>query len=1501
MFLSDLSIKRPIFAAVMMLALVTLGAFSYKRLAVDMFPDVEIPVVTIVTKFPGASPESVEREVSKRIEEAVNPIAGVKKVISISRESVSTVMVQFQLEVKLNDGAQEARAKIAAIRGELPDGIEEPIIQKLDFAAAPIVSLAVRSDSLPSKDLTSLVEKKVKRRFENIPGVGKVDLVGASKREVNVDIDQARLEALGMGVDEVIAGIRSENVNTPLGRLTKNGTEFPLRVSGKPAEVSRFPSMVIGQRNGRGVLLGEVADVVDGIEEPRSLALVNGVPAIALDIQKQSGANTVSVVELVKQEIARLQPELPPGTRIEIVRDASIMIRDSVEDVQTTLILGGILTIFIVFCFLNSWRSTVITGLTLPISVISSFIVMNFMGMTLNVMTLMALSLAIGLLIDDAIVVRENIVRHLEHGEDHFEAARAGTAEIGLAVIATTLSIVAVFVPVAFMKGIVGRFFFQFGITVAFAVLVSLFVSFTLDPMLSSRWVDPDIERKGKRHLVARTLDRFNDWFDRTADRYRSVIAWALGHRKTMLALATLAFLGGVVAFASLKTEFFTAVDRAEFQINFKSAPDASLVETRGRVESILSELRKLPEVRSTFATIGAGDAGTVRDGMVYVKLSGKRERKRGQDAIQKEVRERLGTIPGIIPAIVEVGRVTGEKPFTVAVRGEDIVLLKGYAAALKREIRKIPGIVDLEVTLEHDIPEYRLTVDGERAADLGVTTGAIVRTVGALIGGQVVSTYEDPDGDAVNIRVRLPVAMRRNPSQVEGVRLAVYRGPEGVALVPLGEVARYSLSDTPSEINRQALTREVVLSANLDGLPLGEAMNKVKEIAARMPMAPGYRVVFTGEGEDMIESFGYMAEALLLAVIFVYLILAAQFESFIEPFSIMLSLPLSIVGMAGMLLLTGDTVNIMSLIGLIMLMGLVTKNAILLVDYAKVLQTRGMERAEAVITAGRTRLRPILMTTLAMIFGMLPLALGIGAGAEERAPMARAVVGGLITSTFLTLLVVPVVYTLLDDVAAWMRRRWDGKKVAAASVAVAGLWILLHGIPSLGRPAAFAGDPSVVETLTLDEALQAAVENNRDIRKALELRNRLEGKYVEERAAALPQLIGAAEGFRSWDGSQEVFRVPPSSTTVDAQLMVSQPLYTGGQVTAAIRAARVGLASAGDRLKISRQSALLEVATTFNDILLARELHAIAEQTRDQKARFLEETKKRNAAGTATEYDVLVAKVDLENAQPAIVRARNLVVTLRERLRYLLGMGGRQVDARGDLAVEIVPPPDYERELARAVENRPDLSDLRHRIGISEELVTIARAGGMPHLEARAGVGWKEFHSGGYEGTDGKTWIAGLFATWPLFDGMRTRGRVAQARSETNTLRIEEAQLLDAVALQVRDAVNAVQDAGEVVGAIADTVGQAERLLALAEKGYEYGVKTKLEVDDAQLNLSQAKGSLARSRRDYLVANAALLRAVGTLGEEREASYDKKPVFQPAGSPLELVGEVLKGRPSLP
>jgi len=1027
MILSNTSIKRPIFATVMILALVVLGIFSYRRLSVEMFPNVEFPVISVVTTFPGASPETVERELSKRIEEAVNQVAGVKHVFSTSRESVSTVVVQFRLEEKVNDCAQEVRAKISSIRGSLPTGIEEPIIQKLDFNAAPIAALAVQSNTLSPRELTTLVEKKIKKRFESVAGVGKVDMVGGQKREINVDLDPVRLDSLGMGVNDVVNGIKSENTNTPLGRITRGSAEYPLRIEGKPERAEQYRQMVVVQKGGRPVTLGEVARVSDGIEEKRKLALVNGQPAIGLDIYKQSGGNQVELVDTVKKVMAKVQQELPPGVTISLVRDGSIMTRESLADVKETLIIGGILTVLIVFCFINSWRSTVITGVTLPISVISSFIIMNAMGMTLNVMTLMALSLAIGMLIDDAIVVRENIVRHLEMGKDHMEAARFGTSEIGLAVFATSMSIVAVFIPVAFMKGIVGRFFYQFGISVAFAVLVSLFVSFTLDPMLSSRWHDPSIHLQGKRKGLARWLEIFNSWFDRSADRYRGAIAWALDHRKTVMALAVASFVAGIVIFGTLESSFMAPEDKGEFQVAFKTAPDASMTETEGRMKDVISAVTAAPEVDHTYATIGAGDSGTVRDGLLYVKLKERDQRTKNQFTLQREVRERLYKVAGITFSIEEVGQIGGsQKPLNVNLKGDDLTVLKQLGARLKEELYKVPGIVDLAMTLENDIPEYRMRVDRDKALSVGVTTNDIVGVVGRMVGGEAISTYEDEDGDAVDVRVRLPAGLRQNPTQVQDLKISVPDGNGGNKLLPLASLTSTVVAASPTEINRRDLARQITVSANLDSLPVGTAAKHVEAASKRINMPPGYSINLSGEAEDMAESFGYMGESLLLAVLFVYLILAAQFESFFEPMAIMLSLPLSIVGMAGMLKLTGDTVNIMSLIGLIMLMGLVTKNAILLVDYAKVLQRRdNMGRRDAVILAGRTRLRPIIMTTLAMIFGMMPLFLGLGAGAEGRAPMARAVVGGLITSTFLTLLVVPVMYTLMDDFGGWLKRKW--------------------------------------------------------------------------------------------------------------------------------------------------------------------------------------------------------------------------------------------------------------------------------------------------------------------------------------------------------------------------------------------------------------------------------------------------------------------------------------------
>ncbi|MEW6442620.1 MAG: efflux RND transporter permease subunit [bacterium] len=1498
MVISDLSIKRPVFAAVMMLALVTLGIFSYRRLAIDMYPDVEIPVLSVLTVFEGAAPESVEREVSKPLEEAVNPIAGVKRVGSISREGVSQVWVEFEIGVDINNVSQEARAKVSAIRGDLPQSIEEPVIEKLDFSSLPVISVAIRSDTLTPRDLTTLVEKKVQRRIQNLMGVGRVDLVGPAKRQVNVDLDPARLEALGMGVDEVIAGLQSENVNTPLGRLTRRGVEVPVRVQGKPDLVDDFRRMVVAQRLDRPVTLGDVAEVRDGIEEQRSMAFVNGIPAVALDVMKQSGANTVAVVDAVKKEVEKLRAELPPDTGIEVVRDSSISIRASVRDVQETLLLGGLLTVLIVFCFLNSWRSTVITGLTLPISVISSFIVMNFAGMTLNMLTLMALSLAIGLLIDDAIVVRENIVRHLERGEDHFTAARNGTNEIGLAVMATTFSIVAVFVPVAYMKGIVGRFFFQFGITVAFAVLVSLFVSFTLDPMLSSRWFDPDIRRAGRRHFLARVLDRFNDWFDRTADRYRNVIAWSLGHRKTVMGLATAAFLGGMAVFVQLEQEFITPHDMSEFQLNFKTAPDASIRETENRLQAVLASLEGIPEIDHTYGTIGAREGETVRDVSVYVKLVDRRERSRKQKTIMREVRARLAAVPGIVVSVMEAEQFDDRKPLMVGVRGEDLKLLKQYAARLKEDMYRIPGIVDLEVSLEHETPEYRLVVDRERTEDAGVNTAAIVRSVGALVGGLAVSTYEDEDGDAVDVQVRMPEDGRGDISQVENLRLTVHDPVRGPTLVRLGDLARYERSTTPSEINRIGLRREVLVSANLDGMPLGTAGKEVQKAAGLLELPPGYRVVLYGQTEEMEESFGYLGEALLLAVIMVYLILAAQFESFVDPLAIMLSLPLSVVGMALMLAATGDTLNIMSMIGLIMLMGLVTKNAILLVDFTKVLRGRGVDRKEALIQAGRLRLRPILMTTTAMIFGMMPLALGLGSAGEVRAPMARTIVGGLITSTLLTLLVVPVVYTVLDDFACWVRRRLGrGEAPAAEAEAVpvraravkgaggAAVLLLAAGLQGLmalawPEPVQAASEEEAaqpVEVLTLEKALVIAAEQNQDVKKALEFQNWVRGKYVQERAAALPNLSITSNIARQYDDSQREFYegIPEQfggifsfeRDVAAADVSLSQAVFTWGQVGAAIRAARLGIAIGEDQLRYYRQAVARDVSVQFYNVLLAKEMAAIAAENLEQKQRHLEAASRKLAAGTATEYDVLAASVEVQNARPELIRAQNRIRIAKDRLNLLLGRESTPIEVEGTLVAAVSPQPGYEEVLEGALRNRPELQELAHRIGVAKELVKVSRAGDKPRLDVQAGYGWRGYNVEGLE-SEGAVWQAGLFLTFPFFDGLRTRGLVSQAKSDVRTAEIEEAKLKDAISLEAHTVVDAVQESGEIVTALSGTVAQAERLLYMAEMGYEHGVKTNLDVLDAQLNLSTARGSLARARRDYQAALVDLRWVTGNLGE---------------------------------
>jgi HAE1 family hydrophobic/amphiphilic exporter-1 len=1027
MFLSDLSIKQPVFATMMMAALAVLGVASYSDLRVDQWPDVEFPIVTITTVYTGAAPEAVEREVTKKIEEAVNTVEGIKHVESTSQEGLSSIIVFFRLEVSTQVAAQDIRGKVAAIRGELPREIEEPIVQRLDPGALPIVSIAVNAPGLTPRAASEIADKLVKRRLETVAGVGAVNLVGEATREVQVVVDRGKLEAYHVSLAQVVEALQRENVDFPAGSADRGSTEALVRVAARGKSAPDIEAIPVKRSGDVTVYVRDLAQVVDGAVEPRNLALIDEKPALALDVLKQSGANTVAVADGVLRAVDKLAGELPPGVGLQIVRDDSQFIRESIHDVNTTMIIGGILTVVIVFLFLNSWRSTVITGLTLPISIISAFTVMKLFGFTINMLTLMGLSLAIGMLIDDAIVVRENIVRHLQRGKDHFQAARDGTAEIGLAVMATTFTIIAVFIPVAFMGGLVGRFFYEFGITVAAAVLVSLFVSFTLDPMLSSRWVDPDIELDKHDTRLGQALQRFNHWFDDLHLKYETLLRWALAHRPAVLAIALAAFLVSFPILGILGGDFMPDFNRSEYQIAFKATPGATLRETGERVREMVRRLHSLPDLDYTYTTIGESGSSyrPVTEGTTYVKLKSARGKSFSQ--VLREARNVITEVPGMTYGLFEAGPF-GQKPIQISVRGADIDEMDRISKELMQAMAKIPGVTDLETSLEKSKPELRVRLDRARASDLELKAGAIGTTLRAAVTGEVASVIEDAEGDSHDVRVRLRPDQRRYAEDLLALTVPSDRDDpnQDKMLVPLREVATADAGSGPSTIRRKDLQREVRVSAgNPDGRSLGELGADIEKAAAGLKIPPGYDIVFGGDTEELKDMFNNMFRALFLAVIFIYLILASQFGSFTHPLSIMLSLPLSLFGVAVALFTTRDTLNIMSMIGLIMLMGLVTKNAILLVDFANQARAAGTSRNEALVKAGSTRLRPIVMTTLAMIFGMLPLAFAIGAGAEMRAPMARAVIGGLITSTLLTLIVVPVVYTYLDGLRPQSVRDW--------------------------------------------------------------------------------------------------------------------------------------------------------------------------------------------------------------------------------------------------------------------------------------------------------------------------------------------------------------------------------------------------------------------------------------------------------------------------------------------
>ncbi len=1038
MFLSDVSIKRPVFATMMMVALVVLGVVSYGRLAVDEYPDVTYPIVIAQTSYPGASPEVMMREVSKPIEEALNTVQGLREITSTSFEGSSLVRVQLELDVNVMEAQQDVQAKVARIRRQLPPNIDDPIILRFDPNERPIMSIALQSDERPLRDLTDLADEVVSTRIEAVPGVGGVNVVGGAERQIRVQLDPDAMRAYAISPTQVSAALQRENQEVPAGRVQRGETERLIRVTGRIVDPAAFADIVVAVRDGVPVRLGDLATVVDGAAERRSAAFMGGVPAVSLDILKISGSNTVEVADRVREVMAELERTVPADVRMTVIRDDSRRIRSSLSSVQHELVLGAILCVVIIYFFLNSWRSTVITGLALPISIISAFFTMWIFGFTVNTMTLLALSLAIGLLIDDAIVVRENIVRHLEMGKDHYAAAKDGTDEIGLAVLSTTLAVVAVFIPVAFMGGMIGKIFFQFGVTVAFAVLVSLFVSFTLDPMLSSIWHDPEVEhgandpeaRARVRNPIRRFAFAFNDRFERVADRYPQWLAWALGHRVKVLAGALASIVAAFIILPMLGFTWMPDVDGGEFNVSFRVPPGSRLEHTVSKGSEIDSVLSRKPEVAFTYLSVGGGFRSSPSNGQIFVKLKEKGDRSKSQEDVQTELRASLREIPGVRAFITGTPTIFGgfRQPIVVNVQGPEPSRLRIAADRVLETIRGVPGTAEPNSAQEEDIPQLDVRVDRQQAWAAGLGIGSIASTLQPLFTGQRATQWEDPQGYSHDVIVVYPDSMRTSAEDVAGIPIAstnIDPRTGQPSMVPLAQVAEIRAGIGPQSIQRRSLEREITISSGvLPGHNMGDVADDVREAIDGIGLPPGYRTVLTGDVQSLEETKGFVLAALALAVVFIYLILASLFGSFFQPLAIMLALPLSFLGVALALWITGGNLNVMTMIGIIMLMGLVTKNGILLIDFVNQQRAQGVERTKAILTSARVRLRPIIMTTVAMIFGMVPLALAFGEGSEQRAPMAHAVIGGLITSTLLTLFVVPVVYTLLEDAIGWVRQR---------------------------------------------------------------------------------------------------------------------------------------------------------------------------------------------------------------------------------------------------------------------------------------------------------------------------------------------------------------------------------------------------------------------------------------------------------------------------------------------
>lgn len=1374
--LAEICIKRPVFATMLIMALVVLGVNSYFRLGVDFFPKVEFPFVTVNTVLPGAAPEEVESQVSKRIEEAVNTISGIEELRSVSSEGNSLVSIQFELSKDGDVAAQEVRDKVNQVLNQLPRDAKQPVIQKVATDASPVISIVV-SSSRDIRETTKLVDDLIKKNIESLNGVGEVRFVGDRKRQIQVVLDGEKLYSYNLNVDQIRAALASQNVEIPGGRLDQGNLEVSLRTLGRITRPADFAELTIGTANGAPIRIRDVGRVVDGVEEPRSFARINGVPAVVMEVRKQAGTNTLDVIGVLKERIGELQTAglIPPDLKIDYSRDQSFFIQGAFEAVQLHLIEGGIFAAIIVLLFIRSWRATLIAAVAIPTSIISTYTLMDIMGFTLNQISMLALVLMVGIVIDDAIVVLENIFRFQEEkGMGPVEAAIEGTREIGLAVLATTLSLAVVFMPVALMSGIVGRFMSSFGFTAAFAIMVSLLVSFTLTPAFSARFLKaaPNTGHSStKEGLLFKLVSR----------PYMGLLAWSMRHRWVIVAISVVVVYSTGPLFSSMGKDFLPVDDQSYFEVTVRTPPGSSLEGTTQAIDTVEQELKKLPGLKYLLTTVGADIQKRVDRGSIIVQLVQPEERQFSQQQLMEQSRELLSKLPremtlGVqLPALIQGGAT--DRDFMFFIQGPDLDQLEKYSKSIIGKLREVPGVVDLDSSYEPGKPEVRVDINRDKAADLNVSVNSIASALRTLVAGDdQATTYREGD-DRYDVQLRVDKNFRNSPQALN--RLFV--PSTSLGNVPVANVASLREATGPTQIERYNRQRQILIQANIaKGGSLSEAIEAAQQIVKDLNMPPQYATGTVGRSKEFGKAAVNFVTAFLLCFIFMYMILAAQFESFIDPVTILLSLPLSVPFALLSLKIAGENYNIIyTSVGILVLFGIVKKNSILQVDHIKRLRREGHDRLSAVLKGCEDRLRPILMTTAALVAGMIPLALGGGAGSGSRRTVAIVVIGGQTMCLLLSLLVTPVAYSLFDDMANWRLFTRLGNFFRRRSIKEAFAGLL--GLFLFAMVAHAADDPQRVgvsaaqRRLMLKDAIELAIENNLDLQ--LEKTNTvLAGSQYKGTFGVWDPVLGyrpnmnyqvtptssplqAADGrlvdrvFSNnftltqrtpWNGMRldvafDNSRISTSNpfsglnpfTQSSLRFNLTQPLLRGRRIDndrneIRLRRKQIDVSEADYELRVIQIVTL--VTQAYWDLVAARQDIEVKKQSVDLARDQYERSKRQIDAGTLAPVELSAALAELERRQDTYFSSVGLLTEIENNLKNLLAGGRAQAIWNEELLpVEtrsIAPPAvtDLSASIQSAVGKRPELRNLKLRLEANEYQKDLARNQLLPGANLVAG-----------------------------------------------------------------------------------------------------------------------------------------------------------------------------------